>query len=164
MMSLLGFVIPWWGRWAALAALFAAEAAYVGLKVHAHDQEQFDAYTAQVKAVGDAQNAIAREKEITWKKVVEATENEAKLRTDNLNAQLAAAGLRNAALAGRRLVPTAPGPAAGRSQLCYSAGQLDRELREALRILYREVTGLAEEGQRARDLAAECVAYVKATR
>jgi len=48
-------LIPWYYRWAAIGLLAASVAITAALKMHEHDQREFDAYVAQVRAAGEAQ-------------------------------------------------------------------------------------------------------------
>jgi len=46
-MGLLGLVLPWWAKWAALAILAAAIAGVSAVKMHQHDQLVFNDYKAK---------------------------------------------------------------------------------------------------------------------
>jgi hypothetical protein len=159
--AVLGLLPSWAWRWLGIAAVAGSAALAFYWKGVEHEEVKFDDYRAQVKAAGDKQAELARQKEQAWKQLAEATEREAQLRTDRLAADLRAARLRGDALASRRLVPEPPGAAGGGGRICYAAEQLDRGLRQDLGGLQRRITDLAEQGQRDRDLAAECVAYVR---
>jgi hypothetical protein len=159
--AVLGLIPSWAWRWIGIAAVAGSAALAFYWKGVEHEEAAFDAYKAQVKALGDRQNDLSRQREQAWKQLSEATEHEAQLRNDRLVADLRSARLRGNALASRRIVPAPSGSTGGGDRVCYAAEQLDRGLREALGGLQRRITELAEQGQRDRDLAAECVSYVR---
>jgi hypothetical protein len=67
---MLNFIIPWWGRWAALLIALLAAMAFGAAKVYRIEETKRARETAAIKLEGERQNAktaetVARQKEIT---------------------------------------------------------------------------------------------------
>jgi hypothetical protein len=160
-LSLLGFVVPWWGRWLAIAGILAAAAAWGAAKMHAHDEREFDAYREEVKLAGDRQNELTQQITAAQAQLKEISDAEWKTKHDAAVGALAAARLRLAAGRDRRLVPAAPSRAGGGDRLCLSRDQLDRGLREAVGRLQQRALAVAAEGQRGIDIAGTCSSWAR---
>ena len=131
-MNLLGMIVPWWGRWAALLALVLAAAAFGAAKMHQHDQAKYDAREAAIKAAALKQNELTLKQTALFQTYKESADEEAlHLREARDRAVFDANRLRLAA-SHTRLVPTAPSGAQGSGRICYSPDQLDREISAAL--------------------------------
>lgn len=70
MINLLTMALPWWAKWAALAALIAATNAWTWHKTHAAGAARLEQYRAEVAAAGQAQQArvavqVAQQQRIT---------------------------------------------------------------------------------------------------
>lgn len=146
---MLGLVIPWWGRWVALAIALVAAAAFGAAKMHAWDQNRYDALRGQFEKFKDQAEALG----LQAKKDAKAKEASDKERKANADKENAAA---LAALAGtvRRLraqrahsniVPAAPATAARPELATFDRAELER----ALRVFTSEVQGIADEGSAA---------------
>jgi hypothetical protein len=161
-LSLLGFVVPWWGRWLAIAGILAAAAAWGAAKMHAHDEREFDAYREEVKLAGDRQNELTRQVTTAQAQLKEISDAEWKTKHDAAVGALAAAQLRlDQARRDRRLVPAAPAGAGSGDRLCLSRDELDRGLREAIGRLQQRALAVAAEGQRGIDIASTCSSWAR---
>jgi hypothetical protein len=164
MLSLLGFAIPWWGRWLAIAGVLVAAAGWGAAKMRAHDEREFDAYREEVKLAGDRQNELTRQITAAQAQLKEISDAEWKTKHDAAVGALAAAQLRlDQARRDRRLVPAAPAGAAGNQRICFAdREQLDREIDRALTDAAKEDLGDAAEGQRGIIVAAGCNGWARA--
>lgn len=144
-----GLILPWWWRWAALAAALLAAAAFGAAKMHAHDQVRYDELEAKFETFKDRvtaagvlakQQAIAKEAADKKRKDAADAENSAALATlaDTI------AGLRRDRPGGGVL---SPGPASpgGADVACFDRPAVER----AYGALVVGLRGLGDEGAQA---------------
>jgi hypothetical protein len=163
MLSFLGFVIPWWGRWLTIAGVLIAAMAFGAAKMHAHDEREFDDYRERVKLAGDRQNELTRQTIAAQAQLKEQSDAEWKTKHAAAVAALADARMRlDAAGRDRRFVPAAPAAAGGAARICFpDRDELDRGIRERFARLSARIIRAAEEGQRGIDLAAVCSSWAR---
>lgn len=146
-------IVPWYWRLAAIAALAVAVYASGWIRGREGEAEKFETYKAQVKVVGDAQNALAAQQASLFKQYKESADEEALRLRDARDRALSDAQRVRIARAGRRLVPADPRGASGSGRICYPADQLDREIAAALDEAAREDLEDAAVGQAGIDVA-----------
>lgn len=141
-------ILPWWTRWAALAALCAAVAIFTGVKVHAHDrialdalQGRFDAFRTQVAYAGKLAQ-IAADKEIAAGKLAKENADAENSRTHAADIATIASLRRERDSARRSAVPAAPAGSSRPDLACFERTALE----SALGGFIAEIRGLADEG------------------
>lgn len=162
LLKLGGFALPWWGRWAAIAALAAAWGGWCALKMHEHDEAKFEAFKAEVQAAGDRQNFRTQQTIRAHQALKEISDAEANAAAAQRDAALLRVRALQSAAAGRRIVPAAAAGAAGGARICYAdRDELDRGIRERIDRLSARVVGIAEKGQRGVDVAQICARWAQ---
>lgn len=157
-------ILPWWVRWAVLAALCAAVwiGGYITASHHQKAraeaiQAKFDAFKAQTEAAGRQAAGVAKAKEAAAQQLKGNADAENLRTSADLRARLER--LRHAS-ATSVILPAAPAGARRPDLACYDRTELER----ALRGFMEEARGLIDEGsQAAVDLnsAREWVANLK---
>lgn len=158
---MLGLLIPWWGRWAAIGVAMLASAAFGAAKMHQHDQEKYDAREVQFKLAGERQVELTQQVIVTHQRLRELSDADAERMRLERDAAVFAANRLRLANADRRIVPSAPTGAAGGNRVCFSREELDRGLRAAIQRLQGRALANAAEGQRSADVAVTCREWVK---
>jgi hypothetical protein len=131
-LSLLGLVIPWWGRWVALAVLISSAAAFGAAKMYEHDQAKYDEREAAIKAAGDKQNELTQQAIALHQHLKELADAETQTLREQRDRAQFAANQRLRDDTNRRFVPAAtPGPA-GPARICTTPDQFDRAIRTAV--------------------------------
>lgn len=158
-------LLPWWWRWAALAALGAAVAIFTGVKVHAHDrialdalQGRFDAFRTQVAYAGKLAQ-IAADKEIAAGKLAKENADRENKATHAADAVIIAklradAAKRNSS--GGSLRPNPPGSVCPEGQVCFDRTGYQRAIGEfdtAARQLADQCTAVSTDLNTAREWA-----------
>jgi len=139
-MNLLGLVIPWWGRVLAVLAVLAAAAAFGAAKMHAYDQDRYDALEAKFEAFKDQVTAAG----VLARQQAKAKEDADKKRKDAADAENSAALATLAGLLHNARSRPVSAPAA-----CPSSPDGAARFRAESERAYRDlVEGLRGEGER----------------
>lgn len=146
---MLGLILPWWTRWAVLAAALVAAGTFGAVKMHQHDQHAYDAlaadfatFKAQVVAAGEAQEkrtaAISAHDEL----LKEEADHDHEAALTKLRADVASLRARRPDLG---ILPPATAGAGRADVACFDRGALE----SALRALVADVRGFVDEGSEA---------------
>lgn len=148
---MLGLILPWWTRWAVLAAALIAAAAFGAVKMHQHDQKAYDelagqyaTFKAEVAAAGQAQEkraaAIAAHDGLLKEEANEENRTAlAAMRADVKRLRRERDSARSS------ILPAAPAGTGRPDLACFDRGALE----SALRALVADVRGFVDEGAEA---------------
>ena len=143
---MLGLLIPWWGRWAALAVLILASMAFGAAEMRKHDNARYDVlavkfntFKSQVATAGMEAQAKAKAQAAADKRAKEQADNENQKTITSLRTDIKR--LRDSSARGS-YVPAAPAGAVRPGLACFDRPQLERAIRD----LVAEVRGLVDEG------------------
>lgn len=146
-------LLPWWWRWAGLALLVIAAAAFGAVKMHEYDaprleacQGDFAGYRAQVAAEGRIAQRRADADAAAAKLAKEQTDAENRRARDSDRRHIERLR-RDAELAGRYNLPAAAAAARGGNELllCFERAEFER----AGRALLGDLRGIADAGDAA---------------
>lgn len=150
-MPFLGILIPWWGRWIAIALLVVAVAGFGAMKMHKHDQIAYDAlqgeytvFKADVKANGEAATRAA-----IWQAHVDEMNKEkadAENATTTANLAIALNSLRRTADNSSHDLPAAPASSVRPDLACFDRGLLERGNGELDKRLVEGARRIADKG------------------
>lgn len=162
LLKLSGFALPWWARWAAIAALAAAWGGWCALKMHQHDEAKFEAFKAEVQVAGDRRNFETQQTIKAHQAQKEISDAEANTAARERDAALLRVRALQRDAAGRGVVPAAPAGAASDRRICFAdREELDRGFRASFARLSERVIGIAQEGQRGIDVAGVCARWAQ---
>lgn len=148
-MSLLSLV-PWWGRWIAIAAIIIACIAFGAIKMHQYDQRtynklklEYSAFKADIKAQGNAAAIKARAQEAADKQRKEKVDADYEKTVTALNRTIASLRHVNPA---RSNLPAAPAGSRRPDLACFDRAEYQRADGEAIAKLFAGARSLADEG------------------
>lgn len=152
----MGFIPAWAWRWLAILGVGAALYGAGWLNGRHHEERIFDDYKEQVKLAADKQAFLTAQTIKAHQALKEISDAEAKTRTAERD--LALSRVRQLVQAGRdrSLLSAGALSTGGRGELCYPAGELDRQIREALGEAASDDLNDSATGQAAVDTASVC--------